>query len=75
MIDFSGQVECRSEWTYAQQPRALEWGGRRLEVARVLRQWLAPDGRHFLVACANAALFELIYHEGDDTWRVAPGGC
>ena len=54
------QVECRSEWVYAERPTAVHWGGERLEVSRVEQEWLSPDGKHFSVICGEDQRFELV---------------
>jgi hypothetical protein len=46
--------------------------GKRIVVKSVDQQWLAPDGRHFRVACEQEQYFELTYSESEDTWRAAP---
>ena len=66
------QVECRSEWVYAERPTAVYWSGERLEVTRVDQEWLSPDGRHFRLTCGEDQRFELVYLEDQDSWLVTP---
>jgi hypothetical protein len=63
-------VECRSDYTYAQRPTALQWEGRRLEVAEVLAAWRTPAGPGFRVRAAQGQTFELRYVEAIDEWQV-----
>jgi len=66
------EVECRSEYTYAQEPRAVWWYGERDPVTVVLRAWVAPKGRGFRVRTAAGAHLELYYVEADDAWWARP---
>jgi len=63
-------VECYSGYTYAQEPRAFTWRGRRYVVQAVERTWRAPEGLHFLVSTEEGDSFELVYHEAEDMWRL-----
>lgn len=64
------QVACRSDYTYAQEPRAITWpDGRQDEVEEVRRRWLFPGGRGFLVVAAGK-LVELRYLEANGTWEA-----
>ena len=42
-------VECYAGHRGEETPRAFRLGERRIEVARVLDRWLAPDHRYFKV--------------------------
>jgi hypothetical protein len=42
-------VECYAGYKAEQTPRTLMLGDRRIDVAEVLDQWLAPDHRYFKV--------------------------
>ncbi len=74
----SVQVECYSGYTYAQEPRAFEWRGRRYEVKRIVKRWRTPEGPGFRVEIAGISdlqppiskLVELIYLEAEDTWTL-----
>jgi hypothetical protein len=63
-------VSCRSDYSYAQRPVALQWGGQRLEVRTVEAEWRTPAGRGFRVAAAGGRRFELLYLELDDEWQI-----
>jgi hypothetical protein len=63
-------VECYSGHTYAQEPRALAWQGRRYQVAEVKDRWRTPEGPSFRVLAESGELFELHYHELTETWAI-----
>ena len=63
-------VSCRSDYSYAQRPVALQWEGQRLDIRTVEAEWRTPDGRAFRVAAADGRRFELVYHESNDEWQV-----
>ena len=64
-------VSCRSDYSYAQRPVALQWEGQRLEILTVESEWRTPDGRAFRVTTARDRRFELVYHELDDKWQIS----
>ena len=63
-------VECYSGYTYAQEPRAFTWRGRRYVVQAVERAWRTPEGPHFLVRTEEGVFFELGYDEAKDEWHL-----
>jgi hypothetical protein len=63
-------VECYSGHTYAQEPRAFFWQGKRHVVQSVERMWRTPEGPHFLVCTEEGGFFELAYDETKDVWSV-----
>ncbi len=65
------RVECHSDQTYAERPRAFYWQDQRLEVAAILSSWRTPQGKHFLVRTPQDQVFALFYDEHNDTWDVA----
>lgn len=64
-------VLCRSEYTYAQEPRALVYAGVEYPIAQILARWRTPAGPGFRV---RSALGEhtLAYDESADVWTVTP---
>lgn len=68
------RVECYSGYTYAQEPRAVGWHGRRFEVDRVERRWRTPEGPAFRVITTTGTKFDLYYAEGADLWTIRPTG-
>jgi hypothetical protein len=67
-----GEVECRSEHTYAQQPLAVWWQGQRLAVETMENEWRTPRGPAFRLRCAGDLVFVVEYDEAEDRWQVAP---
>jgi hypothetical protein len=49
------RVECYSGHTYAQEPRAFEWEGRRYDVERIVKRWRTPGGPCFRVEVARSS--------------------
>ncbi len=73
-VDPSALVECYSGSEYAERPVALSWQGRRLEIEQVEAQWRIPGGKQFRVRTRDGQVFELLYGELSDEWRVNPAG-
>jgi len=65
-----GKVECQSGYEYAERPTALHWQGERLEIEAIEQQWRIPGGKCFRVRTANGLVFELMYGELYDEWRI-----
>jgi hypothetical protein len=65
------QVECYSGHTYAQEPRAVVWQGRRYAVTGVEQRWRTPEGPAFRVRVEPEGMFELHYDEMEDCWSLA----
>jgi len=63
-------VECYSGLEYAERPTALWWKGQRLEVEEVEAQWRISGGKKFRVRTAEGQVFELLYVELYDEWRI-----
>jgi hypothetical protein len=63
-------VECHSGIEYAGHPTALWWQGERLEVEAVEAEWRTPEGKTFRVRTTGGQVFELVYIELHDEWRV-----
>ncbi|MGD9047258.1 MAG: hypothetical protein PVF77_04345 [Anaerolineae bacterium] len=66
----TGRVECYSGHTYAQEPRAIVWHGRRYSVAQVERRWRCPEGPAFWVSAETGERFQLHYHEAARQWAI-----
>ncbi|MGQ9627343.1 MAG: hypothetical protein ACUVV0_10630 [Anaerolineae bacterium] len=65
-------MECYSGHTYAQEPRAFFWAGRRLVVQAVERAWRTPFGPCFQVRTEDGQRFQLRYNEAKDEWQISP---
>ena len=65
-------VKCHSGCEYAERPTALHWNDEWLEIEAVEQQWRTPEGKCFRVRVASGAVFELIYYEQSDEWRISP---
>ena len=63
-------VECRSDSEYAERPLALTWNGKRYEVVEILARWRTPGEKFFRVRTTDEQIFELIYREGPDEWKI-----
>jgi len=63
-------VECHSGYEYAQRPTALHWQGVRFEIEAVEAEWRIPGGKRFRVRTADGQVFELIYGDLFDEWRI-----
>jgi hypothetical protein len=68
----TGEVECYSGYTYAEEPRTFVWQGQRHTVAHVERRWRTPSGPVFRICTSNNRYFTLAYDEAADTWNVQP---
>jgi hypothetical protein len=66
----SDRVECHSDFEYAERPTALVWEGQHLSIEKILEASRTPDGKHFRVQTADGQLFELIYSDLLDEWRI-----
>jgi tryptophan 2,3-dioxygenase len=62
-------VACHSGSAYAEYPLRFEFQGEALAVDEVLARWRTPTGKRFRVRAAQA-LFDLVYDEAQDHWRV-----
>ena len=66
----SNAVECYSGSRYAERPTAVVWEGQRLAVQEILGGWRVPDGMRFKVIAGDGLVFELVYDEAHDDWKV-----
>lgn len=64
------RVECYAGYRGEQTPRAFGIGERRIEVAQVLDQWLAPDHRYFKVADATGDIYILRHDVSSGRWQL-----
>ncbi len=66
----SNLVECHSGYEYAERPTAVWWQGQRLDVEAVEAEWRISGGKKFRVRTTGGRVFELLYVELYDEWRV-----
>jgi len=64
------RTECYAGHRGEQTPRAFTLEDRRIEVARVLDQWLAPDHRYFKVEGSDGDIYIIRHDVGADRWEL-----
>jgi hypothetical protein len=70
MEEFAVKVRCYSGQTHAERPLSFVWQGINHEVEKIIRSWLEPGEKHFLIRTGDRKIFHLIYHELDDRWTL-----
>lgn len=63
-------VECHAGHRGEETPRTIVMGDRRIDVARVIDQWLAPDHRYFKVADATGDTYILRHDLAAGEWEL-----
>ncbi len=56
------KVECYAGYRGEETPRCIWMGERKIEVKKVLDQWLAPDHRYFKILGDDSAIY-IIRHD------------
>lgn len=69
------QVECRSDWRYAQRPLAFTWQGTHYQVKEIVAEQRTPNGIDFLVRTNQAELFQLGYYKNSNQWNIQLHTC
>jgi hypothetical protein len=64
------RVECYAGHRGEETPRAISIGDRRIEVAALLDQWLAPDHRYFKLRGADGDLYLVRHDTASDRWEL-----
>jgi hypothetical protein len=64
------RVECYAGYRGEETPRAFAIGDGRIEIVRVLDQWLAPDHRYFKVADAAGDIYILRHDVSSQRWEL-----
>jgi len=67
-------VECYSDYTYAQEPRAFWHDHERRTVTAVHKRWREPPGPCFEVLADDGRTYVLGYSEAADCWSVSAEG-
>jgi len=62
------KVNCRSEFTYAQDPLTFCMGEELHTIKAIVKRWREPDGLVFKVQTTNGRSFKLKYRESEDAW-------
>ena len=63
-------VECYAGYRAEQTPRTLVLGDRRVEVAEVLDQWLAPDHRYFKLRGHDGDVYLVRHDVSAGAWEL-----
>jgi hypothetical protein len=63
-------VEARFKTDGSLRPIAFEWQDRRFEIESHGRQWEENGEHHFLVMVSGDQVFELVYLQEDNQWRL-----
>jgi hypothetical protein len=63
-------VECYAGHRGEETPRAIRLGERRIEVAEVLDQWLAPDHRYFKVRGDDGDIYLIRQDVAAEAWEL-----
>lgn len=64
------RVECYAGYRGEQTPRTIVLGDRRIAVAEVLDQWLAPDHRYFKLRGDDGDTYLVRHSVADDRWEL-----
>ena len=68
--DLMVRVECYAGHRGEEEPRALYFGERRVEVVEMLDRWLAPDHRYFKVRGNDGGTYILRHDVTRDRWEL-----
>ncbi len=64
------RVECYAGYRGEETPRRFFIGERRVEAARVIDRWLAPDHRYFKVEGDDGAIYILRHDVSSGYWEL-----
>lgn len=64
------EVECHAGYRGEETPRTLLLGSRRIQVQRVLDQWLAPDHRYFKVLGDDDHTYIVRHDAASGAWEL-----
>ena len=68
--DLMVRVECYAGYRGEEEPRALYFGERRVEVVETLDRWLAPDHRYFKVRGDDGGTYILRHDVVHNRWEL-----
>jgi hypothetical protein len=63
-------VECHSEYTFPQRPKAIRKDNERLEIEVIETEWRSPQGKFFRVKMIDGSIVVLFYDEANDNWQI-----
>ena len=64
------RVECYAGHRGEQTPRVIQLDDRRIEIAEVLDQWLAPDHRYFKLRGADGDVYLVRHDVRSGSWEL-----
>ena len=64
------QVECYSNYKYAQKPIAFTLQGKKYEIKRILKQWREAAKDFFVVETPEQSQYTISYDEEGDSWHL-----
>lgn len=64
------QVECHSDYKYAQSPVAFTLQGKRHEIERICARWREVGKDFFVVQIPEGKEYTISYEEGSDRWHL-----
>jgi hypothetical protein len=65
------RVECYTGHGGEETPRRIWFGNIKVEVAEVLKRWLAPDKRYFKILGDDSSIYTLCLHLETGIWELA----
>ncbi len=66
-------VHCHAGHRGEERPRSFDFGGRRIEVRRILEAWLTPDRRCFKVLGDDGRIYILCHDPESSRWEMEWG--
>ena len=70
----SVEVECHSDYKYAQTPVAFTFQGKRYQIRRILKQWRESSKDFFVVQTPEEKEYTISYEEARDRWHLEKTG-
>ena len=64
------RVFCYSGNEYADRPVSFLLEGEPQEISGIIARWRTPEGRRFRVTTADGSIFDLIYCEASNNWKI-----
>lgn len=64
------QVYCRSGYTYAQRPEAVQIGSQIYKIVQISAEGRTPTGKWFQAITEDGRTFRLTYYLAEDCWTI-----